>query len=160
MLCVPGGYGVLEALQDEATARFVREQAQGARLVTSVCTGAFLLGAAGLLRGRRATTHWAYRRLLPLVGAIPVEERIVRDGPVWTGGGVTAGIDFSLALIAEIAGEATAKRIGLALEYDPAPPFRGGSRSSAEGEVLAAVEASFAPRLTDFERSLRAALDG
>ena len=123
LLCIPGGFGVDDAIADEATVAFVRRMGARARWITSVCTGAFLLGAAGLLEGRRATTHWAYRELLPLVKAIPVEARVVRDGNVITGGGVTAGIDFALTVAAEIAGEDLAREIQLAIEYDPAPPF-------------------------------------
>ena len=100
MICVPGGFGVGAAIRDEETLAFVRAAGQSARYVTSVCTGAFLLGAAGLLRGRRATTHWAYHHLLPLVGAIPQQGRVVRDGDVFTGGGVTAGIDLALTVAA------------------------------------------------------------
>lgn len=126
ILCVPGGHGVREALHDGACMPFLAAQAPGARWITSVCTGAFLLGAAGLLQGRRATCHWAYTHLLPLVGAIPAEGRVVEDGNVVTAGGVTSGIDFALTLIAREAGEDTARAIQLALEYDPAPPFPGG----------------------------------
>lgn len=127
VLCVPGGHGVADALGDPALLAFIADQASHAAHVTSVCTGAFLLGAAGLLKGRRATTHWAYVELLPLVGAIHQPGRVVRDGRVMTGGGVTAGIDFGLTLVAEIAGEDRARAIQLALEYDPAPPFASGN---------------------------------
>jgi cyclohexyl-isocyanide hydratase len=126
ILCVPGGHGVREALHDGACVPFLAAQAPGARWITSVCTGAFLLGAAGLLHGRRATCHWAYTHLLPLVGAMPATGRVVEDGNVVTAGGVTSGIDFALTLIAREAGEDTARAIQLALEYDPAPPFPGG----------------------------------
>ncbi len=124
VICVPGGAGINPLLADEETLAFLRRQAEGARFVTSVCTGALVLGAAGLLIGKRATTHWASHDLLAPLGAIPVRERIVRDGRLMTGGGVTAGIDFGLALIAELAGDATAEAIQLSLEYAPAPPFR------------------------------------
>ncbi|MHB8551951.1 MAG: DJ-1/PfpI family protein, partial [Acidiferrobacterales bacterium] len=123
LLCIPGGFGVDQAMEDEETMAFVRRQGAGAKYVTSVCTGAFILGAAGLLRGRKATTHWAYHHLLPHVGAIPVKERVVRDGNRFTGGGVTAGIDFALTLMAEIAGPDIAQAVQLSLEYDPHPPF-------------------------------------
>ena len=104
----------------------MRRQAAQAKYVTSVCTGAFILGAAGLLRGRRATTHWAFTELLPLVGATYEKARIVKDGNVITAGGVTSGIDFGLSVVAEIAGEETAHAIQLGIEYDPAPPFDSG----------------------------------
>jgi cyclohexyl-isocyanide hydratase len=118
-------------INDRETIEFVRQHADAAKYVTSVCTGAFVLGVAGLLKGRRATTHWAYADLLPLVGATYEKARVVKDGNVITGGGVTAGIDFGLTVVAEIAGEATARRIQLGLEYDPAPPFDSGSPDKA-----------------------------
>ena len=105
IICVPGGHGVADALGDAATIDFVARQAAAARWVTSVCTGAFFLGRAGLLEGKRATTHWAYAHLLPLVGAVHAPGRVVEDGHTITAGGVTAGIDFALTLIAREAGE-------------------------------------------------------
>jgi cyclohexyl-isocyanide hydratase len=127
LICIPGGsQGVAGAIVDREIVEFVRRQAPGAKYVTSVCTGAFVLGVAGLLRGRRATTHWAYADLLPLVGATHEKARTVKDGNVITAGGVTAGIDFGLSVVAEIAGEAVARRIQLGMEYDPAPPFDSG----------------------------------
>lgn len=134
ILCVPGGHGVTEALGDHATVDFIRRQALGAKWVTSVCTGAFLLGRAGLLEGKSATTHWAYTHLLPLVGARHVAERVVEDGNIITAGGVTAGIDFALTLTARYAGEEAARRVQLALEYDPHPPFDSGTPSAAGEE--------------------------
>lgn len=159
VLCVPGGFGVDDAMNDEATIAFVRRQAAGARYATSVCTGAFILGAAGLLKGRRATTHWAYHEELEKVGAVPVKARIVRDGNIVTGGGVTAGLDFAFALAAEIAGDEIARAIMLALEYDPAPPFAGGSPETATPETLAAVRGRYDGRLKEFRERLNAALD-
>lgn len=150
VLCVPGGPGVLPALEDAATLDFIARQAAGARYVTSVCTGALLLGAAGLLKGRRATTHWAYRDLLPAFGAIPAEGRVVRDGNVFTGGGVTAGMDFGLTLLAELAGEAVARQIQLAVEYDPAPPFASGSPATASAETLSVVQPFYEARVADY----------
>jgi cyclohexyl-isocyanide hydratase len=132
VLLIPGGDGAFDALEDLATINFVRQQAAGARYVTSVCTGAFVLGAAELLVGRRATTHWAAHDLLPLVGAVPERARVVRDGNIITGGGVTSGIDFALTLIAETHDPATARRLQLVMEYDPAPPFDAGSPTSAD----------------------------
>jgi cyclohexyl-isocyanide hydratase len=127
LICIPGGSeGVAGVLNDRETITFVRQQAATAKYVTSVCTGAFVLGVAGLLKGRRATSHWAYADLLPLVGAKHEKARVVIDGNVITAGGVTSGIDFGLTVIAEIAGESTAKRIQLGMEYDPAPPFDTG----------------------------------
>src|SRR5437588_3543295 len=126
LICVPGGFGVSGAIADAATIDFVRQTGARAKYVTSVCTGAFVLGVAGLLKGRRATSHWAYADLLPLVGAKHEKARVVIDGNVITAGGVTSGIDFGLTVIAKIAGESTAKRIQLGMEYDPAPPFDSG----------------------------------
>lgn len=141
ILCVPGGHGVADALSDAATIAFIARQAAGARWVTSVCTGAFLLGRAGLLTGKRATTHWAYTHLLPLVGAEPTPGRVVEDGPVVTCGGVTSGLDFALTLIGRIQGAATAQAIQLAIEYDPAPPFVGGHPDRAPSEITAGLKA-------------------
>lgn len=143
ILCVPGGHGVREALGDAETIDFVRGQAAGAKWVTSVCTGAFILGAAGLLEGRRATTHWAYHHLLPLLGARPVEARVVEDGNLVSAGGVTSGIDFALTLMAREAGEPTARAVQLALEYDPAPPFASGHPSKAEPSATARLRENF-----------------
>jgi cyclohexyl-isocyanide hydratase len=141
VICIPGGGGVNALLHDAATLDFVRRQAVGARYVTSVCTGALVLGAAGLLRGRRATTHWSALDLLGALGAIPTQGRVVRDGNIVTGGGVTAGIDFALTLAAEIAGEEVAQVIQLGLEYAPAPPFDAGTPEGAPPAVLAAARA-------------------
>lgn len=141
LICIPGGPGATVVAQDQDFIAEVRRLAAGARYVTSVCTGAFVLGAAGLLKGRRATTHWAWHDLLPLFGAIPVAERVVRDGNLITGGGVTAGIDFALTVLAEIAGEEAAQAVQLGLEYAPAPPFEAGSAATAPPAVLTRVQA-------------------
>ena len=160
LLCIPGGYGVDQAMEDEKTMEFVRRQGAGANYVTSVCTGAFVLGAAGLLRGKKATTHWAYHHLLPRVGAIPVKERVVRDGNRFTGGGVTAGIDFALTLMAEIAGPDIAQAVQLSLEYDPHPPFSSGSPRLAQQAVKEAADERFAARLGAFEAVLSRVCQG
>jgi cyclohexyl-isocyanide hydratase len=137
VFCVPGGGGVFELFGDDALIDAVRTIAKRSRFVTSVCTGAFLLGAAGLLAGKRATTHWASRDLLPGFGAIPDESRIVVDGNLITSGGITSGIDFGLHLAGQLVGVEQAKEIQLAMEYDPAPPFASGSPRVAEPAVVA-----------------------
>lgn len=150
MICIPGGFGVHDAIEDETTIAFVRRQGASAKYVTSVCTGAFLLGAAGLLQGKRATTHWAYHHLLPRVGATPVHERVVRDGNTFTGGGVTAGIDFALTVMAEIAGPAVAQAVQLSVEYDPHPPFNSGAPALATAEIRDIADQRYAPGLAKF----------
>ena len=137
LVCVPGGPGTTPLLADAEVLAFLRRQAAGARYVTAVCTGALVLGAAGLLRGKRATTHWSAHHLLSAFGATPVKERVVVDTNLITGGGVTAGIDFALKVVAEVAGEAAAKTIQLGIEYDPQPPFDAGSPERA-GEAIVA----------------------
>lgn len=138
ILFIPGGQGTFDLLDDEEVLQFVRRQAEGARWVTSVCTGSFLLGAAGLLRGLRATTHWASLPLLATLGAIPTSERVVREGRVITGAGVSSGIDFALTLLAELFGVQEAKRVQLQIEYDPQPPFDAGSprRRDADPQLV------------------------
>ena len=136
VICVPGGSGVGPLMEDEQTLAFIKAQAANARYVTSVCTGALVLGAAGLLKGKRATTHWAYHELLTPLGAIAVKDRVVRDGNLLTGGGITAGIDFALTLAAELFGQDTAELVQLQLEYAPAPPFQAGSPETAPNRVL------------------------
>jgi len=131
MLCVPGGWGVDRHLDDSELLHFLRSRSAHARYITSVCSGALLLGAAGLLRGYRATTHWMSLDLLSLLGAEPVRQRVVCDGNRITGAGVTAGIDFGLAVAAELFGPAIAQRIQLAIEYAPAPPFESGDPDTA-----------------------------
>ncbi len=142
VISVPGGLGATDhAMRDEEFLRELRRLARSARFVTSVCTGSLVLGAAGLLRGKRAACHWAWRDLLALFGAIPDPARIVRDGNVITGGGVTAGIDFALSLAAEIAGPDVAQMIQLGIEYAPAPPFDGGRPETARPDILERVQA-------------------
>ena len=139
VLVVPGGSGIVPLLRDPEVLDFVRRQAAQARYVTAVCTGSLLLGAAGLLEGYRATTHWAFHELLGRCGAIPVRERVVIDRNRITAGGVTAGIDFGLRLAAEIYGEQLARGIQLGLEYDPEPPFDSGSPERAQPELVRVV---------------------
>lgn len=139
VLHVPGGHGQ-EALMDHAlTLDWLRTQAAGATAVLSVCTGALLLGAAGLLRGRRATTHWSAHHLLPLFGAIAVDERVVRDGEYVFAAGVTAGLDAALRLAADLRGRAAAERIQLDIAYAPEPPFESGTPGTAPAAVLDAA---------------------
>lgn len=142
ILCVPGGPGVNPMMENDAMLEFLRQQGRQARYVTSVCTGALLLGAAGLLRGYRATTHWLSLDLLRLFGAEAVDERVVIDRNRITGGGITAGIDFGLVVAAEIAGPSAAQEIQLMIEYDPAPPFSSGSPRTAPRELVDGVIAS------------------
>ncbi|AEG71760.1 DJ-1/PfpI family protein [Ralstonia solanacearum] len=157
ILCIPGGPGQIDLMDDSETLAFVRRMAAGCRFVTSVCTGSLVLGAAGLLRGYRATSHWASRDQLALLGAQPVEARVVFDRNRVTGGGVTSGIDFALAVVAHLYGEAAAQRIQLQLEYDPAPPFRGGSPASASPEIVAQARQDMAPMLARRLAATRAA---
>jgi transcriptional regulator GlxA family with amidase domain len=137
ILCIPGGFGTTNAMQDAAFLDQIRRLAGMSRYVTSVCTGSLILAAAGLLTGKRAACHWAWRDHLALFGAIPDPARVVRDGNVFTGGGVTAGIDFALTLAAEVAGDAFAQTLQLGLEYAPAPPFNAGRPETAPPEILA-----------------------
>jgi cyclohexyl-isocyanide hydratase len=141
LICVPGGSGMNVLLTDVETLDFLRRQAEGARYVTSVCTGALVLGAAGLLRGKRATTHWMSMEFLRAFGATPVSERVAIDGKVITGGGVTAGIDFALRVVAEIAGEEVARTVQLSIEYDPNPAFDSGHPRSAAPALVRAAQA-------------------
>ena len=143
LICVPGGAGMNALLNDDETLDFIRAQGRGARYVTSVCTGALVLGAAGLLDGYQATTHWAFVELLAAFGARHVPGRVVVDRNRVTGGGITAGIDFALRLAAELAGDDVAKRIQLGLEYDPAPPFRSGHPDVADPALVAELRARF-----------------
>jgi cyclohexyl-isocyanide hydratase len=139
LLCVPGGFGCAAAMEDPVYLAQVRRLAGKARYVTSVCTGSLLLGAAGLLRGRRAACHWAFRELLPHFGALADPARVVRDGNLISGGGVTAGIDMALTVVAEIAGRDYAEAVQLGIEYAPQPPFAAGHPEQARAPVLAAA---------------------
>jgi transcriptional regulator GlxA family with amidase domain len=139
LLCVPGGFGTVAAMDDQAYLAELRRLGAQARFITSVCTGSLLLAAAGLLRGKRAACHWAWRELLGEFGVTPDAGRIVRDGNVITGGGVTAGIDMALSVMAEIAGVDYAQVVQLALEYAPEPPFDCGRPERARPEIVAAA---------------------
>ncbi len=139
VICVPGGPGQIDLMEDNEVLDFLRQKAKEVKRVTSVCTGALVLGAAGLLQGYKATTHWGSLEQLALLGAQPVAERVVHDGNRISGAGVTSGIDFALTVVAGLYGEAVAQEIQLQLEYDPAPPFNSGSPQTAAPELLQAV---------------------
>jgi putative intracellular protease/amidase len=146
LLFVPGGtMGTLAAARDPATIAFLRDRGSRARYITSVCTGSLVLGAAGLLRGKRATSHWIVRDLLTQFEAIPTQGRVVRDGNVITGAGVSAGLDFGASLVAEMRGMLDAEAILLVSEYDPDPPFPGGSPETARAEIVSLIEQGLAP---------------
>lgn len=157
VLCVPGGVGTDDMVNDEEMLAFVKKQAEGARYVTSVCTGSLVLGAAGLLRGYRATTHWSQIEALAPFGAIPTHTRVCVDRNRLTGGGVTAGIDFALTLVSLMVDRKTAEAIQLRLEYNPAPPFNAGSPETAPAEVLALMRERMAPtqqrRMENYRRA-------
>ena len=142
VLHIPGGFGQEALMDDEEVLGWIRRQAEGAHSIFSVCTGALVCGAAGLLMGRRATTHWASFHLLPLFGAIPVDERVVIDGNWVFAAGVTAGIDGALRLVAELRGDAAAQAIQLHMVYAPEPPFDAGTPASAPPEIVAAMRES------------------
>ena len=137
VICVPGGAGTDDMVDDEEMLQFLRRQALAAKYVTSVCTGSLVLGAAGLLNGYRATTHWTAMDYLAPYGALPTKTRVCVDRNRVTGGGVTAGIDFALTLVSIMTDRETAEAIQLRLEYNPAPPFNSGSPDTAPPEVLA-----------------------
>jgi cyclohexyl-isocyanide hydratase len=145
LLCVPGGAGINDVITDAEMLAFIRRMAAGARYVTSVCTGSLVLAAAGLLAGKRATCHWAARDALQRLGAVPVDQRVVIDGKFITGGGVTAGIDFALAVVDELRGREAAEAIQLMVEYDPHPPFDAGSPKRASAAVMARLARMMAP---------------
>lgn len=157
ILCVPGGFGTTAAIQDQAFLNQIRRLAELSRYVTSVCTGSLILGAAGLLTGKRAACHWAWRDQLALFGAIPDPGRVVRDGNIFTGGGVTAGIDFALTLAAEVAGDEFAQTLQLGLEYAPAPPFTSGRPETAPPEILKRVQALYGAAMPERLAAAKAA---
>jgi cyclohexyl-isocyanide hydratase len=145
VICVPGGLGTDDMVNDEEMLAFLRRQAEGARFVTSVCTGSLVLGAAGLLKGYRAATHWTAMDFLSAFGATPTKTRVCVDRNRVTGGGVTAGIDFALTLVSLLVDRRTAEAIQLRLEYNPAPPFNSGSPDTAPPEILALMKERIAP---------------
>lgn len=144
LLIVPGGPGQEELMEDEAVLSFIRKQAAGAQCVFSVCTGALICGAAGLLKGKRATTHWGAFNLLSYFGALPVNERVVVDGKLITASGVTAGIDGALTVAAQFYGAQIAQEIQLGIEYAPQPPFDSGTPDRAPAAVLKSVQGKIA----------------
>uniref|UniRef100_A0A9E7ZTJ9 DJ-1/PfpI family protein n=1 Tax=Bosea sp. NBC_00436 TaxID=2969620 RepID=A0A9E7ZTJ9_9HYPH len=157
LICVPGGAGQIDLMDDEETLSFLRRVAPTCKLVTSVCTGSLVLAAAGLLEGYKATCHWSSIDQLSMLGAIPVAERVVRDRNRVTGAGVTSGIDFALTVVADLLGEEAAREIQLQMEYDPEPPFQSGSPKSAAPALLQATREKIAPfiarRLAATERA-------
>jgi len=155
VLHVPGGPGQENLMDDEEVLDWIRRQAAGAKIVFSVCTGALLCGAAGLLKGRKATTYWAALRLLPYFGATPVEERVVVDGNLMCAAGVTAGIDGALKVAAILRGDKAAEMIQLYMQYAPEPPFDAGSPATAPADVTAAVRASSAAIMAGREKTAR-----
>ncbi len=159
LVCVPGGGGMNPLLNDAETLDFLRRQAEGARYVTSVCTGSLVLGAAGLLKGRRAACHWMSREMLSDFGAIPDPARVVVDGNIISGGGVTAGIDFALTVAGEWFGDDVAKSIQLGIEYNPQPPYDAGSPESAGEALTAATRSAAAERQADRQAAVRSAAE-
>jgi cyclohexyl-isocyanide hydratase len=152
LICVPGGAGQTELMTDEETLGFLRNQAEKAKYVTSVCTGSLLLGAAGLIKGYKSACHWMWRDSLPAFGAIPVDARVVKDRNRISGGGVTAGIDFALTVVAEIWGDDAAKMIQLYLEYNPQPPFDAGSPERAGSELVARAKKQLRTAIANREK--------
>lgn len=147
IICIPGGFGTTGAMLDEAFMAEITRLASGAKYLTSVCTGSLILAATGLIRGKRAACHWAWRDMLTPFGVLIDEARVVRDGNLITGGGVTAGLDFAFTMAAELAGETFAQSLQLGLEYAPSPPFNAGRPETAPPEILAAVRANMDPAM-------------
>jgi cyclohexyl-isocyanide hydratase len=158
LLCVPGGFGTVAAINDQAYLGALRRLGKQARYITSVCTGSLLLAAAGLLRGKRAACHWAWRDKLADFGVTPDAARVVRDGNVFTGGGVTAGIDMALEVMAESAGRDYAETVQLAIEYAPAPPFNSGRPELAREPVLRAARARMDSMRVERDAAIRRAV--
>jgi cyclohexyl-isocyanide hydratase len=163
VLLVPGGYGQEALMKDEVVLSFIRKQAAGARYVFSVCTGALVCGAAGLLQGKRATTHWTAMEVLPLFGAIPSDERVVIDGKLVSAGGVTSGIDGSLIVVSLLRGETVAQELQLYMAYDPKPPFHAGSPATAPASIVATIRERARPiteRRLDTARAYQTSQNG
>lgn len=160
VICVPGGYGTDDLMSDGEVLTFLRAQSEGARYVTSVCTGSLVLAAAGLLDGYRAATHWSARDALGMFGVAVSEERVCIDRNRVTGGGITAGIDFALTLVSLLIDRAAAETIQLRLEYDPAPPFRAGSPETAPAGVVAAMRSRMAPGQARRREAVQRVLEG
>jgi cyclohexyl-isocyanide hydratase len=154
MLCIPGGTGCVAAIENARFLAAIRRLAGDAKHLTSVCTGSLILAATGLLVGRRAACHWAWRDMLTAFGAIPDGGRVVRDGNIITGGGVTAGIDFALTLIAQLRGAHAAQSIQLLLEYAPEPPFDAGLPETAPPQIREAILKRMAGTLKDAEQCI------
>ena len=160
VLLIPGGFGVFDFMNDPEVIGWVQQQAAGARFITSVCTGSLLLAAAGLLEGKRATTHWSTHPMLDELGVTRVNERVVRDGNIITGGGITSGLDFALTLAAEVYDDDTARRLQLAMEYDPRPPFDAGSPTRPEADQqqvhdsIERVRATYGPAVAETAQRL------
>lgn len=157
VLCVPGGFGVVDLFNDMETIAFLQQQAGHVRYLTSVCNGSLVLAAAGLLKGYRSACHWMWRDYLPQFGGIPVNARVVHDRNRWSGGGVTAGIDFAFRLAAEIAGEEFAKNLQLMLEYDPQAPFDCGTPEKAGGTRVTQIRAAMGERVRSMEAQMEVA---
>jgi cyclohexyl-isocyanide hydratase len=157
LLHVPGGFGQEAMMDDEEVLTWIRQQAAGVQSLFSVCTGALICGAAGLLKGRRATTHWASMHLLPLFGAIPVNERVVADGNIVFAAGVTAGIDGALRVAADLRGVEEAQAIQLAIAYAPEPPFCSGTPETAPPAILERTRNSYRAVTEQRERTARRA---
>lgn len=158
LLCIPGGHGIPDLIRDQESVDWIRQTGSAADYITSVCTGAFALGAAGFLQGKKATTHWAYTSLLPLFGATHVDERVVRDGHLFTGGGVTAGIDFALTIIRDISGREVADALQLALEYNPQPPVNCGHPSFASETLMTRMNKIYDPAVEGVRAAIEAVL--
>ena len=154
ILVIPGGAGIDTAMSDSKWLEFTRIHAERAKWVFGICTGAFMLGAAGLLKGKRAGAHWQARDLLSAFGAIPSNDRIVVDGKYYTSGGVTSGIDAALKVIADIEGQRLAEKIQLAVEYDPAPPFPGGTPFTSKPDIVDEVLRTAQPRRKEREEQV------
>lgn len=146
IIVVPGGFGTVDVMRDERTLAWLRGAHETSRYTTSVCTGSLILGAAGILRGLRATTHWNWMEALAGLGAEPTSERVVEQGKVITAAGVSSGIDMALLLAARVAGDDVARAIQLSIEYDPQPPFDAGSLAKAPEHVVALVRDAMARR--------------